>query len=84
MMLRRYNVKTKRYHPYAIPDDWYVTTFEVDMDKNINCARCGKEITFGEGYTSLQIHTKECGFGYTVCPSCHEDEVYEEKKFRRY
>jgi hypothetical protein len=29
-------------------------------------------MTYGEGYTSLQVHTPT-GFGYMVCESCHFD-----------
>jgi hypothetical protein len=42
------------------------------MDEPCNCALCGREMTYGEGYTSLQVHTPT-GFGYTVCKDCHFD-----------
>ena len=43
------------------------------MDKIVNCANCGKELKFGECYTSKTIHT-EIGMGYGVCEECYDKE----------
>ena len=51
------------------------------MDEAVNCVQCGRAIRFGEGYTSFEIQTG-VGFGYCVCPACHEKEYrkyYQEK-----
>ena len=40
--------------------------------KKINCAQCGKEITFGEGYTSREIYSGP--WGHMVCRECMEHE----------
>jgi len=45
------------------------------MDKIVNCANCGKELKFGECYTSKTIHT-EIGMGYGVCEECYNKEDY--------
>lgn len=62
-----------RYEPYMIPDEWHCPLVSDDMDEPINCASCGKEMTFGKGYTSIAIHTPG-GFGYFVCKDCMEKE----------
>lgn len=70
MMLQKYNEQKREYEPYEVPDDWYVSTYENDMDAKVNCCQCGREVTFGECYTSMQVHT--CiGFGYAVCERCY-------------
>lgn len=79
--MRRWSEKKHKYEPYAMPDKWNVSVYESDMDKKINCARCGKIITFGEGYTSRQIHDA-VGFGYAICRSCDEAEWAEYKKYK--
>ena len=71
--LRRWNYNTKVYDDYTVPDDWSLPMFSDNMGEKINCANCGKEMTFGEGYTSMEIHTHR-GFGYYVCESCYQDE----------
>ena len=75
MQLRKWNEKKREYEPYTVPDEWKVMTYSDDMDEKCNCAECGKEFAFGLGFTSLCIHTPRCGFGYIVCPECHEKEL---------
>ena len=67
---RRYNELTREYEPWEVPDDWHLLCYSSDMDEKCNCAMCGKELRYGDTYTSFQIHTKN-GFGYGVCESCH-------------
>lgn len=80
MSIQKWNPATQKYDPYQ-PPKGYISMFETDMDKLINCAGCGSEITFGECYTSMQIHNS-MGMGYSVCESCHEAELKEEMKYR--
>ena len=76
-MLRKWNYKTHEYDHYEVPDEWNVSAFEADMDTIVNCAECGKLITFGQGYTSRKIHTF-FGMGYVVCKDCYDKEIEEE------
>ena len=78
--MEKWKPEKRQYEPY-IPPLGYVTLYEADMAQLCNCAACGKEITFGSGYTSQQIHN-DFGIGYTVCESCHEAELQEELKYR--
>lgn len=82
MKLRKWNLKKRKYEPHEIPDDWNIKIYSNDMEEKHNCAGCGKEMTFGEGYTSRFIHNIT-GFGFNVCPECHEKELEEEVIFRR-
>lgn len=72
-MIQKWNPDTKEYEPYSIPEDWTVILYADDMELPINCASCGKDMTYGEGYTSRQIHNS-IGLGYPVCDGCYEVE----------
>ncbi|MBR3020441.1 MAG: hypothetical protein IKH57_25820 [Clostridia bacterium] len=78
--MKKWNPENHEYERYS-PPPGYITIYETDMETPINCAACGKHLTFGEGYSSMQIHN-DYGMGYTVCPSCHETELQEEMKCR--
>lgn len=63
-------------------DTWHVVSDTDNMNEIINCACCGRQITFGKSYRSLEIRTKD-GVGYAVCEDCHEKEIlrdYEKKE----
>ena len=74
MILRKWNYLTHQYEKHIITDDWHVTTYEDDMETKVNCACCGKQITHGQSYCSLEIHT-QLGFGYDVCEDCYAEEM---------
>lgn len=74
MKLKKWNYQKHVYEDYEIPNDWKISLYEVELDTLVNCCQCGKEIEFGETYTSQEIHT-EHGFGFMVCPECHECEM---------
>ena len=73
---RKWNEKTRAYEPYTVPDEWNLLTYANDMDEPCNCAQCGKPMRYGDGYTSMQVHTP-VGFGYMVCESCYAAEREE-------
>ena len=72
--LRRWNYARHEYDPYMIPDRWKVSLYENDLETVVNCAQCGEEYTFGEMYTSTEIHN-QMGFGYGVCEECYQQEL---------
>ena len=74
MILRKWNYLTHQYEKHTVPDDWHVTTYETDMGTKVNCACCGKQITHGDAYCSMEIHT-HLGFGYDVCEDCYQEEM---------
>ena len=77
--LRKWNCKKRIYEDYIIPADWKVKLMSDDMEEIINCPHCGREVAYGETYTSLEIHTPNCGFGYPVCRECYDKE-WERRK----
>lgn len=79
--INRWDFTLEKYIPYNIPKEWKITTFETDMNAICNCVRCGKEITFGECYTSREFHT-ENGFGYATCEGCYYTQFQEENARR--
>lgn len=80
--MQKRNFKTHEYEPYSVPADHKPCLFSEDMDLTITCACCGKPMTYGEGYTSQQIHSS-MGFGYIVCESCYTEEWWQERTASR-
>lgn len=70
------------YRPYGIPDGWYCPLVLYDMGTIVNCASCGKDLPFGDTYTSRQIHNP-FGFGYMVCEACMTKERMDESKAQK-
>lgn len=73
MIIGKWNYKTHSYDDYSIPKNWNVKLFTTDMDEIVNCASCGKELKFGDAYTSKEIHNK-FGLGFAVCEECYNKE----------
>lgn len=80
--IRRWNYDKQAYEPYDVPDDWNVKVYSDDMDEIVNCPHCGRKVTFGECYTSKEIHT-EYWFGYAVCEECYDMERTREKEWEK-
>lgn len=85
MILRKWNYQKHDYEPYEVPDSWNITDeyfTELDLDKEQNCASCGKIYKTGDMFTSKEIHNY-LGLGYSVCEECHNKEMlrkYNNKK----
>ena len=75
--MKKYNIYTREYEPYSIPEHWICPLYSNNMNEVVNCSSCGKLILFGNGFTSRLIHSDK-GFGYSVCEECHDKEVKEE------
>lgn len=80
--VKKWDYKKRDYVPYQIPDNWHCPMVAADMTEIVNCASCGKEMTFGEGYNSRVIHGT-LGFSYTVCESCMNKEWAAENAARK-
>lgn len=78
ILAQKWDFEKRVYRPYEIPGNWYCPLSLFDMDTVINCASCGKEIPFGDTYTSRCIHNA-AGFGYMVCAECYEKEWAAER-----
>lgn len=75
-MAGKWNPTTKTYEPYELPTG--ASLYETDMEKAVVCAGCGDSLLYGDGYTSLQIHTG-MGMGYCVCGECYQKERDDEQ-----
>lgn len=67
----KWNVNTNEYDIYRLP--LKASAYESDLHAIIACARCDKELSYGDSYTSRHIHT-EMGLGYMVCYECYKLE----------
>lgn len=73
-MAEKYDFKERRYKRYILPAG---AAMERDnLEDVVNCANCGRTITYGESYTSLTIHNPY-GIGYCVCGQCHYKEIVD-------
>ena len=70
---KKWNYGTHKYDDYLVPDHINLSVYEEDMDKIVNCCQCFRLMKFGEGYTSMEVHTN-MGFGYCVCSDCYQKE----------
>ena len=80
-MMQRWNYAKHDYEPYEVPTDWHCPLVSMDMNLLINCASCGKQLTYGKAYCSHEIHT-EHGMGYSVCDECEAAEIRREREAR--
>lgn len=74
-MTGRWNFSTREYEPYTIPADWVCPLggIDFDFDQIVNCAECGRELPYGQTFTSMRIHTP-MGLGFGVCETCYSAE----------
>lgn len=72
MIIQKWDEITQKYEDYSIPNSWNTPLFSDDMNKIINCVNCGKQIKFGNGYTSHRYHNKN-GIGFYECEECYND-----------
>lgn len=82
MKINKWNFLTKEYDQVEIPNNRNISLYSNDMNQIIQCVNCGKEIRFGDSYTSRQYHS-EMGFGYCVCDQCYKKEWELELKARK-
>ena len=77
MKAGKWNYQTHQYDEYELPEKAMMYTD--NMDEKCQCASCGKNMVFGDGYTSMEIHT-DLGLGLIVCEECYEQEF--QRKYR--
>lgn len=80
-VLKKWNHEKHDYEPFEVDEDWKLVLFTNDMNEITTCPHCGKNILYGESYTSKEIHT-EMGMGYPVCGKCYEKEWRRERLAR--
>lgn len=77
----KWNYETHEYDPYFPDPKWVIVLYSPDMELPINCTSCGKRMTYGQGYTSQEIHNS-FGMGYPVCDTCYEVECKTRQEHR--
>lgn len=82
MLMDKYNPELGRYEGYVVPEEWICPLYCEDMAKIVNCAQCGKELRYGETYTSKEVHN-HIGLGYGVCEECYQEEWKRKNKYER-
>lgn len=70
MLIQKWNEHTGEYQDHTVPDHWKLPLISDSMDELINCVSCGKQIPFGDGYTSHRYHNSY-GMGYYECETCY-------------
>lgn len=73
MILHKWNKETEDYEDFDSPAK-RVQLFSDDMEMLVDCVECGKEMKYGECYTSKRIHN-HIGLGYHVCGDCYKKEI---------
>lgn len=79
--IRKFNWKTRKYEKYDAPEGIRLALYCSDMNEIVNCAQCFKSISFGDSYTSREVHTN-IGLGYAVCEECYDKEWNREQLCR--
>lgn len=74
MYLNKWSYEDHAYHEVEVPDGSYPICLP-NMHEIVNCPHCYNRFPVGIGYTSLEFHQLLTGYGYTVCPKCHEEEM---------
>lgn len=77
--IQRWNFVKHKYEPHTPNHELVIYT--EDMDLEIKCTNCEKDMVFGDAYTSKQYHNR-IGIGYPVCEQCYEVEVMQDRKER--
>lgn len=72
MILQRWNHEKHLYEPFNSPAR-VLCLYSENMLAEVDCASCGNRMSFGDGYTSREIHNR-VGLGYPVCESCYAEE----------
>ena len=73
-MMNRWDYKTHTYLKWAIPAEWKVVLTCEDMEEKVNCCQCGREVEFGNTYSSQEVQN-DYGLGYATCEECHNKEM---------
>jgi len=72
----RYDDRLKSYTDrITIPDDERVVINTMDMELPCNCSNCGKEVKYGDTWSSTEWFEESGIWALPVCRDCHESEM---------
>lgn len=80
-VLQKWDYQAHEYRSIVVPIGWNCKLYTDNMDELVNCPHCGKELKFGETFTSEEIHNS-AGMGYGVCEECYDHELERRKLYR--
>lgn len=80
MLAKKWNFSKQMDEDYELPEGATPYLDDIDMYKTVSCARCKKDVLFGNTYKSALIHTQE-GLEYAVCGMCRIKECEEAYKY---
>lgn len=87
IIARKWLPKEHKYlDGYKLPPNCNIIPYfenEDPLKKMTACAHCSTAVTYGDAYTSLEIHTYEWGMGYPVCEKCYEEELKRRELYPR-
>lgn len=72
-LVRKYDVEKREMIDWYIPREWRTALWNTNMNDIVNCAQCGKELKYGDCYTSREL-MNGAGLGYGVCGACYQKE----------
>lgn len=80
--MQKWNLQKAKYEPYTKPEEngWYCPIYCNDMKELVNCTECGKQVEYGNTFTSRFIHNRTA-FGFPVCYECNIIEFELENDF---
>ena len=71
MKAQKWDFWRREYDDAEIPGT--CSTYRTDFDEAVTCPGCGRQVRFGDTFTSRQWHDR-VGFGYGVCEACYSQE----------
>lgn len=72
----KYDAHMKSYTDrIVIPDEELVVINTTDMELLCNCACCGKEVKYGDTWSSTEWFDESGVWSLPVCRECHEREM---------
>lgn len=72
----RYENHLERYTDRVIiPEDQRVVINTMDMYLHCNCANCGKDVLYGDTWSSVEWYDESGVWALPVCRECHEREM---------
>lgn len=77
MKAYKWDFARREYDEADIPGT--CSNYKDDFDELVTCPGCGKQVRFGDTFTSRLYHDR-IGFGYGVCEKCHEGELLMERE----
>lgn len=74
-MAKKWDPFKRDYSDFEVQDGWVLRAYSDDMEAETTCPQCGEKYKYGSMYTSQEIYTDNGLWGFSVCESCHFEEM---------